>query len=361
MKDTVRLRSGALVTQINSREAQTKGLLDRSMLKTLHLDATGGPIAYSQLNDGSIKLWFAPEQVTGAEPDTWYQPDSRTETVRLPSGSVIEKTTIRKAAALGYYTEERLKSMHLQLFEEPVAFTRRSSDKSLLYFYDRQTTVRMPLMCVQCGKDVRFRRKLCKACYEKDLAARRAEGDAYRNREYGMDRARVLFFDLELTGFYDHDEIISVSIYNAFGQKLMDTLVKPVHTRKWKRTEKIHGITPDMVADSPTLEQLAPEIKRIFAGADNIIAYGVSTDYSHIRYIYATGEERQALKAKVRDCAQEFVRYIQEHRPDVVHASLADAMACFGIEWDGVAHTSIADTIGCLKVWDKLFPNYYVN
>ncbi len=361
MKESVRLRSGAAVTQISLREAQIKGLLDRSTLRMMHLAPSGAPVAYSQLNDGSIKIWFDPEGITEADPDTWYAPDSKRESLTLPSGSVIERTTIRKASAAGFYTEDRIKSMHLQLFEEPVAFTRRSSDKSILYFYDRQTTVRMPLMCVKCGKEVRFRRKLCRTCYEEDLAVRRAEGDAYRGQHFGMDRARVLFFDLELTGFYDHDEIISVSIYNGFGEKLMDTLVKPVHTKKWKRTEKIHGITPAMVADSPTLEQLTPEIKRLFAGADNIIAYGVSTDYSHIKYIYGTEEERQELKTKIRDCAQEFVRYIQEHRPDVVHASLTDAMACFGIEWDGVAHTSIADTIGCLKVWDRLFPNYYVN
>jgi DNA polymerase III epsilon subunit-like protein len=114
-----------------------------------------------------------------------------------------------------------------------------------------------------------------------------------------------------------------------------------------------------MVKDAQTLEELTPEIKRIFAEADNIIAYGVSTDYSHIKYIYETEAEREELKSKIRCCANEFVRYIHEHRPDIEHASLTDAMACFGIEWDGVAHTSIADTIGCMKVWERLFPNYY--
>ena len=359
MKDTVRLRSGASVVQINSREAQTKGLLDRSTLEMLHLVPSGTPTAYSQLNDGSIKIWFDPEAVTEADPENWFAPEAKHETFTLPSGTVISRMTIKRAASLGFYPAERIKNMHLELFEEPVAFTRSRSDKSIVYFYDRSTTVRMPLMCVKCGKDVRFRRKLCRACYEEDLAVRRAEGDAYRSQSFGMERKKVLFFDLELTGFYDHDEILSVTIYNALGEKLMDTLVRPVHTKKWKRTEKIHGITPDMVTDSPTLEDITPEIKRLFADAENIIAYGVSTDYSHIRKIYDTEREQAELKHKIRDCAQEFVRYIQEHRPDVTHASLTDAMACFEIDWDGIAHTSIADTIGCLKVWEKLFPNYY--
>ena len=60
-------------------------------------------------------------------------------------------------------------------------------------------------------------------------------------------------------------------------------------------------------------------------------------------------------------CANEFVRYTHEVRPDIVHASLTDAMACFEIEWEGIAHSSIADTFGCRKVWEALFPNYYFN
>ena len=116
-----------------------------------------------------------------------------------------------------------------------------------------------------------------------------------------------------------------------------------------------------MVEDSPTLEELTPRIKELFANADAIIAYGVSTDYSHIKYIYDTPEEREALHDKVLCCANEFVRYIHEHCPEVVHASLSDAMSCLEIEWDGIPHSSMADTYACKKVWDRLFPNYFEN
>ena len=326
----------------------------------MHLTPDGAPAAYSEGKSGGVVFWFDPEKLTESDPELWYAPEARQETLKLESGTEIERMSLRRAASFGYYTKERLTAMHLEVIEEPVAFTRRR-DKEVVYFYDKMTTLRMPLMCVKCGKDVRFKKKLCHACYEEDLAVRRAEGDAHRNAYYGMDRSRVLFFDLELTGFYDHDEIISISIFNALGEKIMDTLVRPVHTKKWKRTEKIHGITPEMVKDAQTLEELTPEIKEIFAGADNLIAYGVSTDYSHIKYIYATEKERKELHSKIRCCANEFVRYIHEHRPDIEHASLTDAMACFGIEWEGVAHTSIADTIGCMKVWETLFPHYYEN
>ena len=360
MENTLKLKSGATIKQVTRTEANKKNYLTRGVLTQMHLMPSGDPVAFDRAEDGSLIYYFDPERVVEAPPEQWYFPRARKEEKQLESGSTIERMSIKRAASCGYYTKERLLQMHYEVIEEPVAFTRRR-DKEVVYFYDKMTTLRMPLMCVKCGGDVRFKKKLCRACYEEDLVVRRAEGDAHRNAYYGMDRSRVLFFDLELTGFYDHDEIISISIFNALGEKIMDTLVRPVHTKKWKRTEKIHGITPEMVKDAQTLEELTPEIKEIFAGADNLIAYGVSTDYSHIKYIYETEKERKALHSKIRCCANEFVRYIHEHRPDIEHASLTDAMACFGIEWDGVAHTSIADTIGCMKVWETLFPHYYEN
>ena len=270
LRNTMKLRSGAVIREVTRKEADAKNYLTRNVLTQMHLMPSGDPCAYEQNEDGSIIYYFDPARVVEAPPELWYYPTAKTDPITLESGTVIERMSIKRAATYGYYTKERLTAMHLEVIEEPVAFTRRR-DKEVVYFYDKMTTLRMPLMCVKCGKDVRFKKKLCRACYEEDLAVRRAEGDAHRNAYYGMDRSRVLFFDLELTGFYDHDEIISISIFNALGEKIMDTLVRPVHTKKWKRTEKIHGITPEMVKDAQTLEELTPEIKEIFAGADNLI------------------------------------------------------------------------------------------
>ena len=354
----MQLRSGATIREIKKSEAESKNYLTRQSLSKMHLMPAGEPIAFEVAADGNIIYYFAPDRVVEAPPEMWYAPRAKVEPMTLESGTVIERMSIKRAASCGYYTEERLKQMNYEPLEEPVAYTVRA-DKSILYFYDKKTAKRLPLMCVRCGKDIRYKKKLCAACYEDDMAVRRAEGDAHRSAYYGMDKKKVLFFDLELTGFYDRDEILSITIVDAEGELIMDTLVRPVHTKKWKRTEKIHGITPDMVVDAPTLEELVPSIKEIFANADNLIAYGVSTDYSHIKTIYATEEEREELHGKIRCCANEYVRYIHEHRPDLKNASLIDAMDCFKIEWEGVPHSSLADTIACRKVWAELFPNYY--
>ena len=354
----MQLRSGVTIHEISKDEANSKNYLTRQALTKMHLMPSGEPIAFEIAPDGNIIYYFAPDKVVEAPPEMWYAPRAKVEPITLESGTVIERMSIKRAASCGYYTKERLLQMNYETVEEPVAYTVKA-DKSTIYFYDKRTAKRLPLMCVKCGQHVRFKKKLCEACYEEDMAIRRAEGDAHRSAYYGMDPEKVLFFDLELTGFYDRDEILSITIVDATGKLIMDTLVKPVHTKKWKRTEKIHGITPDMVEDAPTLSELTPAIKEIFAAAENLIAYGVSTDYSHIKMIYETEAERDALHDKIRCCANEYVRYIHEHRPDLVNASLIDAMDCFSIEWEGTPHSSLADTVACRKVWAALFPHYY--
>ena len=358
MKTTLKLRSGNSIPCIDPNTAQKKNYLSRNEINQLHLMPSGEPVAFSENADGSVRYYFDSEALVEAPPELWYAASGiKTEKYVLESGSAIPRLNARRAASQGFYTKERLEQMNYETVEEPVAYSRRGDD--VVFFYDKRTASRLPLMCCKCGKAVRYKRKLCESCYNEDLIVRRALGDEHRNAPYHYKRERVLFFDLELTGFYDRDEIISISVMNGCGEVVMNTFVKPVHTKKWKKTEKIHGITPEMVQDSPTLAELVPDIKHLFDNCDSIIAYGISTDFSHIKTIYETEEEREALHAKISCCANEFVRYIHEHCPDVVHASLTDAMECLKIDWDGIPHSSIADTVACKKVWERLFPNYY--
>lgn len=362
MEHSYTLRSGAPIPKLTPDEADRRRYLSRDLLNLMHLSPMDDPVAYGETEDGGVIYYFDPARVTETPPELWYKPvmdhGGARITMTLESGVEIEKMSTKRAAALSYYTKERLDQLNYDVVDEPVAYNVRN-DGTVIYFYNKRTAVRRPLKCVACGKDVRYKRKLCRACFDKDVAHRRVEGDAYRAEPRHMDRRRVLFFDLELTGVYNHDEIISVSITDATGEVLMDTLVKPRHKKKWNRTEKIHGISPAMVQNAPTLDELIPTLKEMFANADNLIAFGVSTDYSHIKYIYETEREQEALRRKTRCCSLEFVRYQNEHYPDNNHASLVDAMECLGIAWDGIPHSSIADTIACMKVWEALFPNYY--
>lgn len=347
---------------ITAEAAEAANYLSKATLDRMHLMPKGDPIACTIGKDGKPIFYYDPRRVATAPPPIWFEREKMKENllepITLESGKVIGRVNVKRAKVLSFFSMETLHEMNCQVVSEPVAYTRRK-DGQIVLLYDKLEAVRQPKHCMECGKGVRYRRKLCQACYERDLAARRVQGDAHRAEHCGMVRERVLFFDLELTGVYDHDEILSISIVDGTGRVIMDTLVRPVHTRKWKKTVKIHGITPEMVVDAPTLNDLAPEIREIIAGADVLIAYGIVTDFNHIRKIYATEAEQSALHDKLRCAATEYKRYIDEHYPDLTHTSLSDAMATLGLAWDGVAHTSIADTVACRKVWEALFPHYY--
>ena len=179
--NTITLRSGAKIHRIKKKELDSKCYLTRAMLSQMHLSPVGDPVAYDISTDGSTIYYFDPSRVKETPPELWYKDTTKPrEEMTLESGTVIERMSVRRAASYGYYTEDRLKQMMYEVHEEPVAYTYKG-DKSVLYLYDKKTAVRLPLNCIRCNKEVRYRRKLCKKCYEEEMAQQRVEGDAHRH------------------------------------------------------------------------------------------------------------------------------------------------------------------------------------
>ncbi len=357
---SIKLYSGKCVNIVKSDRSPNASLTRRE-LSVLHLMPNADPVAFSVNEKGEAVFYFSPDNVSTTPPELWY-PEEEAENIKpitLDDGSIIPFLDRDSCESIGYFSKEHLDSLHLSVVESPVAYTNKpDSDGDVTLLYDIKTCVRQALKCVRCGKEDRFKNKLCRKCYEKDMLKRRKIGDAYRASVTGIDRSKAIFFDLELTGVYPYDEIISVSITDGWGNEIMDTLVRPEKRRQWNITVKIHGITPKMTKYAPYLSEITPQIKEILLGAEIIVAYGISTDYSHIKKIF-TEDEQQQLLPKLRDCAKEYVRYISEYEPDINKSSLVSATEYFGIEWSGTAHTSMADTHSCRILWEKLFPSCY--
>ena len=344
---------------VTAAEAKRRGLLTEEMLSRLGLAPEVAPIAYIESKSGALLPLFDPNRVKAA-PVQAVAPAKKERPALPPRGEdgELPRISARRAEVLGLFSRDALTRSYYEPTEEPVAYYLRKNGTRVELF-DKSACRRLPMPCVRCGEGVRYRAKLCRACYDKELAEKRRVGDARRSAYYGKRPKEVLFFDLELTGVYDHDEVLSITIVNGLGETVLDTLVRPVKKRRWNRTEKIHGITPEMVQNAPTMEELIPRLVDIFAGAKHLIAFGTSTDYSHLRRIYKTRTEQGRLRAKLVDCAAEFSAYIHEHGIDLVHRSLSDAMAHFSLAWEGEAHTSAADTQACRLVFHTLFPHYY--
>ena len=162
-----------------------------------------------------------------------------------------------------------------------------------------------------------------------------------------------------MTGVYEHDEVLSVSVADGTGETVFHTLVKPERKKRWNRTEKIHGISPADVADAPSFSSLFPTLRSIFLPAQRLVAFGTNTDAMHLVKMFETEAQRAEFRGKLTDCAAEFSHYATEHELSLSHLSLSDAVAALGLSFDGQAHTSLADALACRAVFLTLFPHYF--
>lgn len=189
----MKLRSGKVIPQVRKTDAEKKNYLTGAMLDMMHLMPKGDPIGYDLSESGETEFFYDPERVTVAPVGRWNRPEPAVaepeeeplpelpmnDPITLESGNEIGRLNVRRAAQLGLYSGERLAAMHYETAEEPRAYYKKS-DGTLVYLYDRRTASRLPLPCTKCGKGERYRHKLCRACYEEEMAVRRAEGDAHR-------------------------------------------------------------------------------------------------------------------------------------------------------------------------------------
>lgn len=82
--------------------------------------------------------------------------------------------------------------------------------------------------------------------------------------------------DTEATTKYPSTaDICQIAIIDAFGHTLLDTLVKP---GEHIPNSFIHGITDDMVKDSPSIGDLAPSLYELLHKR-NVIIYNASYDH----------------------------------------------------------------------------------
>ena len=157
---------------------------------------------------------------------------------------------------------------------------------------------------------------------------------------------KLVFFDLETTGFRNTDEILSIGMVNQNGEVLLDTLIRPIQKTEWKEAEAINHITPEMVKSAPSMEEIQPELNRILQEADMLIAYGINFDYRFLKH-WLYEETQKKLK---RECCLEAAR---NACPGVSH-KLSEMMNVLNLEWTGTAHSALPDAEACRKVWNAL-------
>lgn len=161
----------------------------------------------------------------------------------------------------------------------------------------------------------------------------------------------AVFLDTESTGLSPADDaLLEIAITSDSGSPLLNTLICPPDTfTAWPEAQAVHGITPAMVRDAPTLDALAPAIRAAVKDQD-VIIYNADFDAGFLGELLAGARSVQCC---MRAWARRVGEWSEWHGDWRLHRlDQAAAAVCF--DWPGEKHRALADAQACRAVWQYL-------
>lgn len=94
----------------------------------------------------------------------------------------------------------------------------------------------------------------------------------------------IIVLDTETTGVckYRQDEALQLSIINGTGKTIWNRYYKPDVVTEWVEAMNVNHITPEMVANAPSIKQDMKEINAILGKAKLIVGYNTTFDMDKI-------------------------------------------------------------------------------
>jgi DNA polymerase III epsilon subunit-like protein len=165
---------------------------------------------------------------------------------------------------------------------------------------------------------------------------------------------KTVFLDTETTGLRGRyaggsDEMVELAIIDEFGEPLINRLVRPAQKKAWPDAQRIHGISPAMVADAPALDDLLPDIGAAIRDCV-VVIYNAAFDRQFFpRQLFAGSRVECAM---LRYAAWKDDRDPRSGKPRW-HQLQAAARAT-GFRTQVAWHRALGDTIACRHVWQYL-------
>lgn len=163
--------------------------------------------------------------------------------------------------------------------------------------------------------------------------------------------APFVIFDTETTGFESKDEILQISIVDQDGAPVFTSYIKPAQPIL---NSQYHGITDELVKDAPTFPEAYEQIKAALNGKV-VLAYNYEYDSRMLSQV-CKRHDLEAIKPSSSDCVMElyaqFYGEWNEYHGNYRWQKLNQAVASFGLTFDGKEHDALADckaTLGVLK------------
>lgn len=160
----------------------------------------------------------------------------------------------------------------------------------------------------------------------------------------------VIVLDIETTGL-DHlrEKIIEFAAVKLVNGEITDeyeTLVNPQQEIRHS-SYAIHGISQEMVADAPTIDEVMPKILE-FIGDYPIVGHNVIFDYN-----FLNRASRQLYDKKVENHRIDTQHMFREVFPEEFSHGLESLMIRFNVEYS-TRHRAMADTIGLARAFPQL-------
>lgn len=171
-----------------------------------------------------------------------------------------------------------------------------------------------------------------------------------------LAKVDTIVIDTETTGLDPfEDELLQVSIINGNGETLYDSYIKP-QAESWESAERIHGISPAMVANAPSIMDEMPKINALISGAKYIIGYNTHFDLSFLLQNGLVLDTENVTIVDVMEIFAEIYGEWNDYYRNYKWQKLTTAAAYYHYDWTlhGQAHNSLADCYATLFVYNHI-------
>lgn len=168
----------------------------------------------------------------------------------------------------------------------------------------------------------------------------------------------MICFDTETTGIGASAEILQLSIMDGAGDVLFDEYMRPRYAQEWPEAERVHHISPAMVADKETIDFYRQQIVEILENARIYVGYNVLFDIKMLKYAGFSMAPFHRKNVQVIDVMRNFAPIYGDWNPKRNSYNWQKLETCakyYAYDWGGEkAHGALADTRATLYCFKKM-------